>query len=401
MLTERERRRLIARSLVRDWRGLKPLARQWLYNKLLRRTWHLSRLLPGGYVLPPLTVFLGVNAACNLRCLTCDVGQRDDTFHARLLRGDESNQLTLAEIGGVLDSVAFYKPVIQICATEPLLRPDIIDVVRAITARGFQLQMFTNGYLLPDCAEALAEAGLHLLIISIDSHDPHTNDMLRGRAGAWDRAVRGLEAVIAYRRRRGGVLPLVQLECTVSKHNYRQLYEYAAHFSRYEISSINFSLQFGISAAMAEEHNRHCPGMAVETSRSRHTFLTDIDPDELIAQKRRIQQEFDEYPVYFAPNLSDDHLRLYHLHPEREIPGFSRCDATYHFVRIESDGGVLFGSGCFVRPFGNVREEPLLRILNRAPMRAFRARMNRDGLFPACTRCNTLYCGSMQLRKEK
>src|SRR5262249_28116014 len=54
---------------------------------------------------------------------------------------------------------------------EPLLHPQIIAMVAATREAGLKPSLITNGWKLPERADALAAAGLQNLLVSIDSAD--------------------------------------------------------------------------------------------------------------------------------------------------------------------------------------------------------------------------------------
>jgi cyclic pyranopterin phosphate synthase len=68
---------------------------------------------------------------------------------------------------------------------EPLLRPDVVDIVQAIAQLPAtqDLAMTTNAFLLADQAQALWDAGLRRLNISLDSLDPQTFQTIIGGRG--------------------------------------------------------------------------------------------------------------------------------------------------------------------------------------------------------------------------
>ena len=93
---------------------------------------------------------------------------------------------------------------------EPLLHPDIIRLVSDATATGMRCGLITNGRFLLRHVDALAEAGLGRLTISIDSGDLAEHERSRGLGGL----VRRLTQAIACARSLG--LP-VHASVTVSR----------------------------------------------------------------------------------------------------------------------------------------------------------------------------------------
>src|SRR5436309_7200401 len=63
--------------------------------------------------------------------------------------------------------------VVAFSGGEPMLHPDLDDLIRHIRARGMMAGLITNGYfLVPKRIEALNAAGLDFLQISIDNVEP-------------------------------------------------------------------------------------------------------------------------------------------------------------------------------------------------------------------------------------
>src|SRR5215467_2964485 len=63
--------------------------------------------------------------------------------------------------------------VVAFSGGEPMLHPDLDDLIRHIRGRGMMAGLITNGYfLVPKRIQALNEAGLDFLQISIDNVDP-------------------------------------------------------------------------------------------------------------------------------------------------------------------------------------------------------------------------------------
>lgn len=79
---------------------------------------------------------------------------------------------------------------------EPLLRPGVVDLVRAIAAlpQVQDLSMTTNAYLLADKAQALYDAGLRRINISLDSLDPEVFAQIVGKPMRWQQVWEGIQA---------------------------------------------------------------------------------------------------------------------------------------------------------------------------------------------------------------
>ncbi|NJL22291.1 MAG: GTP 3',8-cyclase MoaA [Leptolyngbyaceae cyanobacterium SM1_3_5] len=81
---------------------------------------------------------------------------------------------------------------------EPLLRPGVVDLVRAIAAfpETQDLSLTTNAFLLSGMAQDLYDAGLRRLNISLDSLEPETFDRIIGNRGRsrWQQVWQGIQA---------------------------------------------------------------------------------------------------------------------------------------------------------------------------------------------------------------
>ncbi|MDD1665923.1 MAG: GTP 3',8-cyclase MoaA [Methanomicrobiales archaeon] len=105
---------------------------------------------------------VSVTQRCNLACIYCHAeGERAP--EAELPAGDIREILRVAA-GLGMRSVKFT-------GGEPLLREDILEIVRAVPA-GLESSMTTNGILLARYARDLREAGLSRINVSLDSLDP-------------------------------------------------------------------------------------------------------------------------------------------------------------------------------------------------------------------------------------
>jgi MoaA/NifB/PqqE/SkfB family radical SAM enzyme len=110
----------------------------------------------------PLLAHLVVTRRCNLSCAYCN--EYDDS----------SPPVPLDELKRRVRRLADLKTLLIACTGgEPLLHPDIGEVIREIHGHGIVAMITTNGYLLTEeLIETLNEAGLQALQVSIDNVEP-------------------------------------------------------------------------------------------------------------------------------------------------------------------------------------------------------------------------------------
>lgn len=113
-------------------------------------------------------------------------------------RGAGGGELSTAEGRRLLKDLADYGvPVVLFSGGEPLVREDLAELVDYAADVGLRPVLSTNGTLLtPERARRLQEAGLAYAGVSVDGLRA-TNDRFRGREGAFDAAVQGVEAALS------------------------------------------------------------------------------------------------------------------------------------------------------------------------------------------------------------
>jgi cyclic pyranopterin phosphate synthase len=101
--------------------------------------------------------------------------------------------MTLEEAASIVRAaVSLGVRKVRLTGGEPLLRPDIVDMVSALSDAGVRdLSLTTNGLRLTELARPLREAGLRRLNISLDSMDPDRYSRITG-GGDLHRALEGI-----------------------------------------------------------------------------------------------------------------------------------------------------------------------------------------------------------------
>ncbi len=152
----------------------------------------------------PIIVW-NVTRTCNLRCVHC----YSDSF-AQKYPGELTHKQALT----VIDNLAAFKvPAVLFSGGEPLTRPDLLELMKYATASGLRVTLSTNGTLIDKpTARQLREIGLTYVGISLDGIG-ETNDLFRGRKGAYDDAVRGMRNCRAVGQKVGLRLTLTRRNC--------------------------------------------------------------------------------------------------------------------------------------------------------------------------------------------
>lgn len=170
---------------------------------------------------PPLSVvYVEPTTRCNLRCSTCvrnvweePLGDMEMETYRRLVEGLRSVHS--------LRKMSFWG------YGEPLLHPDIVEMVRMAKELKVKTQMITNGLLLTrEVSERLVEVGLDSIVISMDGTSPESYGDIR--RGSNFRLV--LDNVRMLREARGGLPgrapergPEIGIEFVVMRRNVQEL----------------------------------------------------------------------------------------------------------------------------------------------------------------------------------
>ncbi len=153
---------------------------------------------------------LSVIEACNFRCPYCMPAERVPDGYGL----DADARLSFDEIETLVRAfAALGMRKLRITGGEPLLRkrlPELIE--RLARVPGIEdLALTTNGSLLARHAQALHDAGLHRITVSLDTLDPGQFRALSGGRGELHDVLRGIEAA-----RAAGFTP-VKLNCVVQR----------------------------------------------------------------------------------------------------------------------------------------------------------------------------------------
>lgn len=131
---------------------------------------------------------ISLTESCNLRCIYCIPENFMPKFY------NENMILTKENIFDIIEaSVELNIKKIRLTGGEPLLRKDIVDIVKGIKDRGIEkIYITTNGILLSEKIESLRDAGLSGVNISLDTLDREKFSFIT-RGGDIERVLQGIK----------------------------------------------------------------------------------------------------------------------------------------------------------------------------------------------------------------
>lgn len=169
-------------------------------------------------VAPPLPreLQVEVTGACNLACTMCLVRYRPKI-------GRRSGAMCFHTFREIVDALPELDKLTLQGLGEPLLAPDLLQMVEYAAARGVRVGFNTNGtFLTPAVSERLIGAELDWLHVSLDGATAETYESIRD-GGDFGLVTANLRALVEARRSLASTKPFVQLVFVAMRRNLHEL----------------------------------------------------------------------------------------------------------------------------------------------------------------------------------
>jgi radical SAM protein with 4Fe4S-binding SPASM domain len=292
----------------------------------------------------------------------------------------DRSELGTEECFKVIDEIAAFAPecVTILTGGEPLLRRDILEIVRHAAQRGLWVVVGTNGVrITANVAQRLAEAGARGLSLSLDALDADRHDRFRRVRGAWQNTVEGAAILNTVK------LPFI-VQTTAGSHNLGEL-EAIADFAHDRLAAKVWNLYF-----------------LVPTGRGQ--FVSDMAPeqyDQVLDALYRIQVKYSGRMLVNA-KCAPHYIKtvLEKSNPEALIRVYSGgaggCPAGTHYMGIRPNGDV---TPCPYLPVfaGSLRRTSLADLWNSSAL--FADTRRRSALGGRCGDCEmNAHCGGCRAR---
>jgi len=115
---------------------------------------------------------VSITQRCNFDCFFCHQEGENDS-------GAEATPEEIEALVSVAAKLGVRR--LKLTGGEPLLRDDVVEIVRRVSLYVEEVSMTTNGYLLAEKAYKLKEAGLRRINVSLHSGDPEVFCKIIGR----------------------------------------------------------------------------------------------------------------------------------------------------------------------------------------------------------------------------
>ena len=298
---------------------------------------------------------------CNLNCLHC---------RARADAGPFADELTLDECKKIIDELlAFSSPTVILTGGEPLLRPDIFEIIEYGQVKGLRMVIAVNGTLLDlQKAKRLKERGILRVSMSLDGKDSPSHDGFRRVEGSFESVMKAGAML------REAGLPF-QINTTVTRLNLDQLDDIYRLVR--EMGAVAWHIFLLVPVGRGE-------GLKGEE-------LNAVMYEEVLERLYLVEKEgLLEIKVTCAPH----YYRI--VKQKGDTPKSAGCLAGKSFLFI-SNKGIAQPCGYLETSAGDVRKDGVERVWNESPV--FQAIRDLKGYKGKCRSCSFLkICGGCRAR---
>jgi len=176
-------------------------------------------------------IYFYLTEGCNLRCRHCWIAPKYQT------KTSQYDALDLDLFKSIIEQA---KPLgltgVKLTGGEPLLHPQICEILEVIRKEDLSLNVETNGVLCnPELAEKLVTCKDPFVSVSLDGANAETHEWVRGITGCFDTALQGIRNLV-----KAGFRP--QLIMTIMRHNKDQMEQIVRLAERLGAGSVKFNI---------------------------------------------------------------------------------------------------------------------------------------------------------------
>lgn len=210
---------------------------------------------------------LQYNYKCNFKCKHCAIEK---------FKQGEGRMLTVTDVRNIADQAdAMGLASICISGGEPLIFPDLKDLVDAIGPERFVISMDTNGWLLTEeKVKWLVDIGVDRIHLSMDGLAENHAEF-RGVKGSWERCVKALDYCKEYGL--GVIINIVATKSLVKSGEMEKQLEYIKQFG--EHASIIYAKATGSFEAYKDEILDSKDLAYIQSFTSKYNCSTHLSPN--------------------------------------------------------------------------------------------------------------------------
>lgn len=157
----------------------------------------------------PVIMYVRTTDRCNSGCFMCRFSKGQGTFNIEMQQFENLLNKMLMEKS--------YK-MIRFTGGEPLLEPQLPQMIKKANGAGFLTSVITNGFLMPQKYKTLIDCGLNQVIFSLDGSTPEIHDKLRNFPRCHNNIIRSIQDIKQYNPN-----VKIRINTVVSKYNIEDL----------------------------------------------------------------------------------------------------------------------------------------------------------------------------------
>jgi Fe-coproporphyrin III synthase len=333
---------------------------QSLYHTVKR-----FRTLQTGTISALPIVILMPHSSCNCQCIMCDIWKDNKNLR----------QLNEGDITGLLSSlIKFGTQEVVMSGGEALLNPNFFRFCEILKNENIKITLLSTGISIKRNASQIVKF-VDNIIVSLDG-SMEIHDRIRNIPGAFNKLKEGVEFIKSLR-------PSFRItgRTVIHRLNFRNWPEIIHAAKSIGLDQVSF-LPADVSS---QAFNRELPW---SETRQHEILLQEEELPELAAMLGSLLENFKSFfQSKFIAESPEKIKKIYvyyaAFYGHNPFP-FKKCNAPWVSTVIEADGSVR---PCFFHEsLGNIREEPLDKILNSVKSNQFRKNLNihTDSI---CTKC--------------
>lgn len=321
----------------------------------------------------PFYVDVDITRRCNLRCPGCQ-------YHSSKLRNPSSIDRSLSDIpislvrrlSGELKTLGTQE-VVLIGEGEPLLHPQLFEIISLFKGAGFKVQLFTNGTLIDEhIAQMLIDSGLDILKVSLwaSSEEEYKKCYSTERVEHFRKTIEGVRTLANRKLKKKINHPTLILTQPLNRHNFTSIENRIALAESLGCDGLRFSVfvdwqgEFASAALSPDEIDLLCKDL-LHSARNRLDAMHMIhNIDELMCRYRLGEAVWRQLPCYVG----------------------------WFYSRVRVDGSVVSCDLCTLC-LGDMHKNTFQEIWNRKRYQEFRAKASRiSGLASLNRSCSCNWC---------
>jgi MoaA/NifB/PqqE/SkfB family radical SAM enzyme len=323
----------------------------------------------------PFYVSVDLTHRCNLRCLGCP-------YHSPYVNNASSDHRSISDIPPrIIEELCKELKTMNTDTFvlsgggEPLLHPDILELVAAVKTSGFHTILFTNGTLLErNLIQTFIDLKLDVIRISLWAASPeqYQQNYPGTDPNNFQRVIEGIKLVARLKAERKSIVPSVVLHFPINRNNYQGIDALVDLASATNFNGLSFGLLNTVRGALTSY------------------ALSPIEEKSVRESLIRVRKRLNSLSL---SHTIDRTLLRYKM--GRAVWQKMPCYIPWLHARITVDGAVRPCTRCDLS-FGNLQNNSFREIWNGPAMRTFRLQAIRSNELPLLREhCDCSFCCSV------